>query len=148
MTRSILLPALFATFAVLAAGPASAQTAIKVFAADALQPAMADIAAEFQKSTGGKFKLEPVFGASAALRERIEKGEVAHVLAADTADTRKLADGGRSRGPAVVFAKPKSGGDLSFIVVKDAPPAAGELAGFLRFGPGRAILTKFGFGVP
>lgn len=129
---------------------ATAQTAIKLYAADALQPALADLSAEFQKSTGGQFKLEPVVGPTAALRERIEKGESAHVFAAaDLAEAKKIADAGKSRGPAVPFAKSKAGGPpMGFVVMKDAPPAAGELAGFLRFGAGRKVLEKHGFSAP
>lgn len=130
--------------------PASAQTAIKIFVTDSLQPAMAELASEFQKTTGGKFKLEPVLGKGAALRERIDKGEVAHVFATgDIGEAKALADAGRTRGPVFPFAKPKAGGGpLGFVILKDAPPAAGELAGFLRFGPGRAILEKHGFSAP
>ncbi|MBX9926616.1 MAG: substrate-binding domain-containing protein [Hyphomicrobiaceae bacterium] len=148
----MLKPIVFAAAMALVAmmSPASAQTAIKVFAADSLQPAMADLASEFQKATGGQFKIEPVLGPTAALRERIEKGEAAHVFAAaDIGEAKKLADAGKTRGPAVPFAKPKSGGaPLGFVVMKDAPPAAGELAGFLRFGAGRSVLEKHGFGTP
>ncbi len=148
----MLKPTIFAAATLLLATmtPAMAQTAIKVLAADSLQPAMGELASEFQKATGGRFTIDPVLGPSAALRERIEKGESAHVFAAaDIADAKKLADAGKTRGPAVPFAKAKSGGaTLGFVVMKDAPPAAGELAGFLRFGSGRAVLEKYGFGAP
>jgi ABC-type molybdate transport system substrate-binding protein len=84
------------------------------------------------------------------LRERIEKGEAADVFVASDIDQAKLlADAGRTRGPAFPFAKPKAGGGpLGFVVMKNAPPAAGELAGFLRFGAGQKILAKHGFSAP
>ncbi len=147
MSKPILIAA---AAIVLSITPAAAQTAITIFVSDSLQPAMAELASEFQKSTGGKFKLEPVIGSTGALRERIEKGETVHVFVASDIDQAKvLADAGRTRGPAFPFAKPKAGGGpLGFVILKDAPPAAGELAGFLRYGPGRAILQKYGFNTP
>jgi len=70
-------------------------------------------------------------------------------VTADIADAKALADAGRTRGPAVPLARPKAGGGpLGFVVMKNAPPAAGELAGFLRFGAGQKILAKYGFGAP
>lgn len=148
MSRPSLLSAAVAALAVAFATPAWSQTAIKLYAADTLQPALGDLAAEFKKFTGGKFTIEPVVGGSDALRERIEKGEAAHVfVASDGESARKLAAAGRSRGPAVPFAK-AGGKEHVFIVLKDAPPAAGELAGFLRYGPGQTVLKKHGFGVP
>lgn len=130
------------------AGPAAAQSAIKLYAAETMAPFMAELSAEFQKATAGKFKLEPTVGSSAALRERIEKGEGAHVFAAsDAADAKKLSDAGRTRGPAVKFGL-AGGREHVFVVLKDAPPAAGELAGFLRYGAGQGVLKRNGFSSP
>lgn len=147
-SRPVLVALVAALGMAIAAPAAWAQTAIKLYAADTMQPAMADLSAAFTKFTGGKFKIDPVFGPSDALRERIEKGEPAHVfVASDGQSAKALAASGRSRGPAVPFGK---SGDKEhvFIVLKDAPPAAGELAGFLRFGAGRDVLKKFGFKLP
>lgn len=79
---------------------------IRLYAAGSLMSAMADITREFEASTSGAVKVETVLGASAHLRERIEKGEMAHVFAsADTRHPQQLAARGRTAGPVAVFAR-------------------------------------------
>ncbi len=76
---------------------------IKVYAAGSLREALTDVARDHQARTGQAVVL--TFGASGLLRERIEKGEPAHVFAsADTDHPQRLAAQGGWRTP-VVFAR-------------------------------------------
>ena len=98
-----LLAMLFTTFGLVATS-ANAEE-IKVFAAGSLKAAMGDLAKAFQaQNTQATIKTE--FGASGLLRERIEKGEAAHVFAsADTGHPKALVDAGKTDGPPVIFAR-------------------------------------------
>jgi ABC-type molybdate transport system substrate-binding protein len=97
---------LVAGMAVMSPSLAATAETVKLHAAGSLKAAMTEIATAFQASTGGSHKVETVFGASGLLREKIEAGEAAHVFAsADLGHPRKLADAGRTMGPAVTFAR-------------------------------------------
>lgn len=66
---------------------------------------MADVTAAFEAVTPG-VRIETTLGASGLLRERIEKGEAAHVFAsADTGHPKRLAELGRAASPVTVFAR-------------------------------------------
>lgn len=79
---------------------------LRLYAAGSLKAVMADITKAFEASTGGAVKVETVLGASGLLRDRIEKGETAHVFAsADTGHPARLSEQGRTAAPAVVFAR-------------------------------------------
>jgi molybdate transport system substrate-binding protein len=79
---------------------------VSLYAAGSLKAALTEIAGAFEKHSGGKVRVETTFGPSGLLRERIEKGEPAHVFAsADTGHPKRLADQGRSTGPLRVFAR-------------------------------------------
>ena len=99
--RSFLLSAAM----VVAPMTASADT-VRLYAAGSLKAAIGDIARDFEKQANGATKVETVLGASGLLRERIEKGEAAHLFAsADTGHPKRLGDQGRTAGPLVVFAR-------------------------------------------
>ena len=84
---------------------AAAET-VNLYAAGSLKAVMADITRAFETNSGGAVKVETVLGPSGLLRERIEKGEAAHVFAsADTGHPKRLSDQGRTAGPPVVFAR-------------------------------------------
>ncbi len=99
--RSILL----AIAVALAPVNVAAET-VRLYAAGSLKAVMADITREFEAKSGGAVKVETVLGPSGILRERIEKGEAAHVFAsADTGHPKRLGDQGRTAGPLIVFAR-------------------------------------------
>lgn len=80
--------------------------ALRLYAAGSLKAALGDVARSFEKDTGGKSQVETEFGASGLLRERIEKGESAHVFAsADMKHPQTLADAGRAAGRVRMFAR-------------------------------------------
>lgn len=84
---------------------ASAET-VHLYAAGSLKAVMADITRAFETKSGGAVKVETILGPSGILRERIEKGEAAHVFAsADTGHPKRLGDQGRTAGPLIVFAR-------------------------------------------
>lgn len=78
---------------------------VKLYAAGSLKAALTEAARDFEaKNPGATVTTE--FAASGLLRERIEKGEIAHVFAsADMGHPSKLADAGKSQGKPVVFAR-------------------------------------------
>ncbi len=83
---------------------ATAQT-VRLYAAGSLKAVMADMTAAFEAAIPGA-KVETVLGASGLLRERIEKGEAAHVFAsADTGHPKRLADQGKTASPVAIFAR-------------------------------------------
>ena len=76
---------------------------VNLYAAGSLKAALTEVVEEFefayQKANGDKVRVETIFGPSGLLRERIEKGEPAHVFAsADTVHPKRLADQGRASG--------------------------------------------------
>jgi molybdate transport system substrate-binding protein len=79
---------------------------VNLYAAGSLKAALTEVATAFEKDSGGKVRVEATYGPSGLLRERIEKGEPAHVFAsADTGHPKRLADQSRSAGPPAVFAR-------------------------------------------
>ncbi|MBX9925629.1 MAG: molybdate ABC transporter substrate-binding protein [Hyphomicrobiaceae bacterium] len=78
---------------------------VRLYAAGSLKAAMGELTQAYAAiKTQTTFVTE--FGASGLLRERIEKGEVAHVFAsADTGHPKTLADTGKTEGPPTVFAR-------------------------------------------
>ena len=79
---------------------ASAELPLQVYAAGSLRGALTAIAQDFEASTGKKVVL--TFGASGLLRERIEKGERAHLFAsADTDHPQRLVRQGGWQTPQV-----------------------------------------------
>lgn len=85
--------------------PVKADT-IKLYAAGSLKAAMSDVARAFEQASGGKHKVETEFGASGLLRERIDKGEGAHVYAsANMKHPQTLYDAGRAAGELRMFAR-------------------------------------------
>lgn len=77
--------------------------AVRVLAAGSLRAAMTEIAAAFSRSTN--VKVEPGFGASGVLRQRIESGNPADVFAsADMGNPLALSRAGKA-GPVVLFAR-------------------------------------------
>ena len=88
--------ALIAGLVILFPTVASAET-LNLYAAGSLRAALTEVARAFEAKNGG-LKVEAEFAASGLLRERIEKGEAAHVFAsADMGHPQKLADGGLAR---------------------------------------------------
>jgi molybdate transport system substrate-binding protein len=85
--------------------PVKADT-LRLYAAGSLKAALGEVARDFEKKTGGKHQVETEFGASGLLRERIEKGEPAHVFAsADMKHPQTLAEAGRAAGKVRMFAR-------------------------------------------
>lgn len=88
--------------AVLGVAPARAQEAVHVLAAGSLDEAFADMVAAFKAPQGS---VVPEFGPSGVLRQRIEAGAPADLLAsADMAQPRRLAQSGKGW-PVVMFAR-------------------------------------------
>jgi molybdate transport system substrate-binding protein len=84
------------------AGTASAQDAVRVYAAGSLRAVMLELGAALEADKG--VRLAVVFGPSGVLRERIERGEQADVFAsADMGHPQRLAAAGRSF-PVIPFA--------------------------------------------
>lgn len=85
--------------------PAGDATTVSVYAAGSLRSALTTIAHRYETRTGQHVAL--TFGASGLLRERIQGGADAQILAsADMSQPQALADGGGWRAP-VVFARSK-----------------------------------------
>jgi ABC-type molybdate transport system substrate-binding protein len=79
---------------------------VNLYAAGSLKAALTEVAKAFEQARGGAVRVATTFGPSGLLRERIEKGEPAHVFAsADTSHPKRLADQGRTRGAVRVFAR-------------------------------------------
>jgi molybdate transport system substrate-binding protein len=79
---------------------------VNLYAAGSLKAALTEVAKAFEAHSNGKVRVEATFGPSGLLRERIEKGEPAHVFAsADTGHPKRLAEQGRAAGPLTVFAR-------------------------------------------
>jgi len=83
--------------------PVAQEAPVRLYAAGSLRAAMTDVAQSF--TAAGGTQINPTFGASGLLRERIEKGEPADVFAsADMGNPEALAKAGRASSP-VVFAR-------------------------------------------
>jgi molybdate transport system substrate-binding protein len=83
----------------------AAADTVRLFAAGSLKAAVSEAARAFEAKTAG-VKVELEFGPSGLLRERIEKGEAAHVFAsADVGHPAKLAAAGRAATKVAVFAR-------------------------------------------
>jgi molybdate transport system substrate-binding protein len=78
---------------------------VRLYAAGSLRAALTVVARAFEeKQPSARIELE--FGASGLLRERIEKGELAHIFAsADVGHPAKLTADGVTAGEVVVFAR-------------------------------------------
>ena len=76
---------------------------VRLCAAGSLRPALTEIIAAFQKAQG--IKVEPTFGASGLLRERLASGEQGDLFAsADMGQPLALQAAGKA-GPVVLFAR-------------------------------------------
>ena len=96
---------LLASALMLLTSPARAET-MNLYAAGSLKAALSEVARAFEAQNGGKIRVETTFGASGLLRERIEKGEPAHVFAsADTGHPKRLGEQGLTSTPMRVFAR-------------------------------------------
>jgi len=103
--RSRAIAAALACAAMLVAGGAVAQDAVRLFAAGSLKAAMNDVAAAFTRETG--IRVEGTYGASGLLRDRIAGGEAADVFAsANMEHPRSLSTAGRA-GTVTMFARNK-----------------------------------------
>ena len=84
---------------------AQAET-LNLYAAGSLKAALTDAARAFEAASGGKHSVKTEFAASGLLRERIEKGDPAHVFAsANMKHPKTLADAGRAAGTVRMFAR-------------------------------------------
>ena len=78
---------------------------VRLHAAGSLKAALGEVSRAFEARNPGA-KVEAHFAASGLLRERIEKGEPAHVFAsANVAHPARLAEAGRAEGKVTVFAR-------------------------------------------
>jgi molybdate transport system substrate-binding protein len=103
MSGKQLLPAL-ALLAWVAACPAAQPEPVRIFAAGSLRGVVTELAAEAGPALG--IEVQPSFGGSGSMRERIEKGESADLLmSADLASPRKLELQGRTTVPISAFAR-------------------------------------------
>jgi molybdate transport system substrate-binding protein len=101
------LPALalaaFSAAAAAAAAPVSDAPAVRLYSAGSLRAAMTDIGQAFTESYG--VTVEPTFGGSGLLKDRLAKGEPADVFtSADIGNPQALTQAGKS-GPTVLFAR-------------------------------------------
>jgi molybdate transport system substrate-binding protein len=79
---------------------------LRLFAAGSLEAPLTEMARAFEVAHADGIKVETQFGASGLLRERIEKGEAAHVFAsADVGHPSTLADAGCAVAPPSIFAR-------------------------------------------
>jgi molybdate transport system substrate-binding protein len=77
---------------------------VQVFAAGSLRAVVTELAAEAGPALG--LEVQPSFGGSGAMRERIEKGEPADLLmSADLGSPRELEMQGRTTVPTIAFAR-------------------------------------------
>lgn len=82
---------------------AKAET-LRLYAAGSLKAALTDVARAFEAAEG--LPVETAFGASGLMRERIEKGEPAHVFAsANMKHPQTLLEAGKAQGPVRMFAR-------------------------------------------
>jgi ABC-type molybdate transport system substrate-binding protein len=107
MTRRVscqrLLPTL-GLLAFVAATSAAQPEPVQIFAAGSLRGVVTELAAEAAPGLG--IEVQPSFGGSGSMRERIEKGEAADLLmSADLASPRKLETQGRTTVPIIAFAR-------------------------------------------
>jgi ABC-type molybdate transport system substrate-binding protein len=107
MIRSVSCKRVLPTLALLsfvAASPAAQPEPVVIFAAGSLRGVVTDLAAAAGPALG--VEVQPSFGGSGAMRERIEKGEPADLLmSADLASPRKLESQGRTSVPVMAFAR-------------------------------------------
>jgi len=90
--------------AYVAAGQAAAPQSVQIFAAGSLRGVVTGLAAEAGPALG--VQLQPSFGGSGAMRERIEQGESPDLLlSADLGSPRKLEAQGRTVVPPIAFAR-------------------------------------------
>ncbi|MCL4766578.1 MAG: molybdate ABC transporter substrate-binding protein [Hyphomicrobiaceae bacterium] len=86
--------------------PSARADTVNLYAAGSLRAALTEVARAFEAEAGSKARVETTFGASGLLRERIEKGELAHVFAsADTGHPKRLGERGLTSAPMRVFAR-------------------------------------------
>ena len=98
-----LLPAL-SLLAFAGATAAAEPEAVQIFAAGSLRGVVTELAAEAGPVLG--VAVQPSFGGSGSMRERIEKGEPADLLmSADLGSPRKLEAQGRTIVPVIAFAR-------------------------------------------
>jgi molybdate transport system substrate-binding protein len=98
------LAAVLGLFAFSAVTAAAQPEAVRIFAAGSLRGVVTDLAAVAGPALG--VEVEPNFGGSGAMRERIEKGDPADLLmSADLASPRKLESQGRTTVPIIPFAR-------------------------------------------
>jgi molybdate transport system substrate-binding protein len=107
MVRSLmckrLLPAL-GLWALAGAISAAQPEPLVIYAAGSLRGVVTELAAEAGPTLG--VEVQPSFGGSGSMRERIEKGESADLLmSADLASPRKLEAQGRTTVPIIAFAR-------------------------------------------
>ena len=78
---------------------------VRLHAAGSLKAALSEVSAVYEARNPG-VKVEAQFAASGLLRERIEKGETAHVFAsADVGHPTRLAEAGRAGTKVAIFAR-------------------------------------------
>jgi molybdate transport system substrate-binding protein len=95
----------FALLTTLALPPMASAETVRLYAAGSLKASLGEVAAAFEAKHPG-VKVETQFAASGLLRERIEKGEAAHVFAsADVGHPTRLADAGRAQAKVAIFAR-------------------------------------------
>ena len=117
-----------AAFAALWAGPAQAQTTVKIAAASNLKFVLADLAGQYRQQTG--VIIEVNLGASGNLARQIVQGlPVEQFISADEERVAELVQAGRTMGPSVRYAT----GRLALVVPKNsALPLNQGLAAVLR----------------
>jgi molybdate transport system substrate-binding protein len=92
--------------AVLAMSSAAQAKTLNLYAAGSLKAALSDAARAFEAASQGSHTVKTEFAASGLLRERVEKGEPAHVFAsANMRHPLTLADAGRATGKVRMFAR-------------------------------------------
>jgi ABC-type molybdate transport system substrate-binding protein len=141
-----------------AVGPAAAGASatrppsgeLLIAADDSMAAAFGAVKPAYEAATPGA-KLTFTFGASSALRAKIERGQPTDLFfSADVANAQAIVTDRLAAGPAAPFAVTPAGGTSSFVILARSADVLGSAA-FVRWlaGPdGQAILKGFGFASP
>ena len=125
--------------AALLAMSAQAQTTIPLYAADSLRPALDELAAVYSSA-----RVEVLYGAPVALRDRIAKGERPALFAAtDVHYPHSLTLQGLG-GPVKRFARQRND-EYGLVLVDGSGEEAYDFSQFILSPEGQAILAKHGF---
>lgn len=131
----IVLAALAALFAT----SVHAQSTVPLYAADALRPALSELAAAYPSA-----RVEVRYGSSVALRDRIASGERPALFASTNVDYPHSLSLQGLVGPVKRFARNRNA-EYGLVLVDGSSEEAYYFAQFILSPEGQAILAKHGF---